>query len=261
MIYIAIYSDDYNRTLLAEIYDQALTYTADVDLLRSLIRDEEELAILECFSGTGRILIPLLEDGHRVTGIEIAEAMAARARDKATALALSDRLTILVQDALSNSWGRDQFDVVVLGGNAMFELTTDTSQQSCIQRAYEALKPGGRLFLDSNNWTEPLCASVGSRWVALEGTGADGTYARQSAETVAADPEKGLLHIKRTWYTRTIDGVESTEEYMTSKRPVSGAEVQGWVESHGFRIIKSFGDVTGEPRTETSKRAIFWAEK
>lgn len=98
-INITKFSDNYNRAYLAEIYDQAITYTADVELLMSLLGNDS-LNILEVFCGTGRILVRLLELGHTLTGIEIAPAMAARAEQKATRLGSStrQRLTLKVQD-------------------------------------------------------------------------------------------------------------------------------------------------------------------
>ncbi len=32
-----------------------------------------------------------------------------------------------------------------------------------------------------------------------------------------------------------------------------------WLEAHGFVIEQLYGDRAGNPYTETSKRAIFWA--
>jgi len=80
-------SGNYDDPVLAEIYDQCEIGTEDVELLRRLLRGYGPLNILECFSGTGRILIPLACDGHGITGIEIAEAMNARAASKLAALA------------------------------------------------------------------------------------------------------------------------------------------------------------------------------
>ena len=77
-------SMDYDDPVLAEIYDQSETCTDDVKLLRTLLAPMKSLNILECFSGTGRILIPLAKDGHRVTGIEISDAMTTRATKKLT---------------------------------------------------------------------------------------------------------------------------------------------------------------------------------
>lgn len=254
-------SDDYDRALLAEIYDQTMTHAEDVALLKSLIGHVGSLDILECFSGTGRILLPLLADGHNVTGIEIAQAMVDRARRKAESLGLSQQLDIWVRDALIEPWGEARFDVVVIGANALFELAAEEAQQRCIELAYRALRPGGHLFIDNNNWTTPLHESVGASWVALEGTGADGTYARQTAETIGVDEANGLIVTRRRWYVRTPAGEESWEEYDTTKRPVSGTEVGEWLVGSGFKIVAAYGDFSGTPFGEGSERAIYLARK
>lgn len=257
------HSDDYNRALLAEVYDQTITGTEDVQLLLSLIHDEGQLQVLECFSGTGRIALPLLQRGHLVTAIELAPAMAERALAKAEQLGpeVVGRFTQRIQDALKDPWGTGEYDVVVIGCNALYELSTAQTQQLCVSRAFAALRKGGRLFIDNSNWQTPLESEVGRKWVGITGTGADGTYLRHSAETVAVEVDKGLLHIKRTWYTRTAAGLEHTEEYMGCKRPVNGAEVGRWLREAGFTILKAFGDTRGSPFQPDSPRAIWWAAK
>src|SRR3972149_2266514 len=81
---------------IAEIYDQSETYADDVALIRRLIgplphpahckdqqwRGRKHLRILEPFCGTGRILIPLAEDGHTLVGLDQAGGMLARAASK-----------------------------------------------------------------------------------------------------------------------------------------------------------------------------------
>jgi SAM-dependent methyltransferase len=64
------YALDYDDVVLAELYDRHETYTNDVELIRRLIGGRGPLNILECFCGTGRIALPLAQDGHRVTGID-----------------------------------------------------------------------------------------------------------------------------------------------------------------------------------------------
>ena len=254
-------SDNYDRRLLAEIYDQTMTNSDDVGLLKRLLGEASGLEILECFAGTGRIALPLLQSGHYVTGLEIAQAMAERAVRKAEAQGLSHRLRMVVRDALGDPWGEQQYDVVVVGSNSLFELAEQKAQEECLRLASAALKPGGHLFLDNNNWTSPLSASVGSSWTALEGTTADGTYCRQDAHTIGADESRGLLFIRRSWYARDAQGVEYREEYDTVKRPVSGVEVCNWLQDAGFTDAQAYGDFAGAPFSQHSERAIFWARK
>lgn len=103
------YSASYDHPLLAELYDRFETYTDDVELIRRLIGGSQPLSVLECFSGTGRILVPPAQDGHRMTGIEIALSMSARAAEKIARIGgdVADRVTLKEQDVLEGHWGRD----------------------------------------------------------------------------------------------------------------------------------------------------------
>ena len=67
--------------------------------------------------------------------------------------------------------------------------------------------------------------------------------------------------MKRTWFTRACDGAERRVEYLGRKHPVSGREVTGWLSKYGFEILQVYGDRQGNPYTENSDRAIFWARK
>ncbi len=60
---------------VAEVYDQQQTFTDDIELLKRLIGDRSLLCILEPFCGTGRILIPLAEDGHNLVGLDQAKGL------------------------------------------------------------------------------------------------------------------------------------------------------------------------------------------
>ena len=94
---------------------------------------KKKLKILECCSGTGRILVPLARDGHKVTGYEIASNMNARAVLKAITLDDEDLITRVkfeVRDVLEGNWGT-KFDLVILGGNAFWEMPSAESQENC----------------------------------------------------------------------------------------------------------------------------------
>jgi len=257
------YSLDYDDPLLAELYDQSETETADVELIRMLIGDSQPLRILECFSGTGRILIPLAEDGHVVVGIEIAPAMNARALAKIKKLKgnIQRRITLIVQDVLEGCWG-EGYNVVILGGNAFYELPSALSQERCIKLALDSLAPGGRLFLDNEDKKEPLTQdTTGESWIGLKGKGTDGTYGELLCRVTSVDVENQVADIERSWYTRSSDGTESRTIYTSHKRPVSAAEVEGWLQKHNFEVVEKLGDRQGNPYTSDSNRAIFWARK
>ncbi len=67
---------------VAEIYDSQENYADDVELIRNRMGKRESLRIPEPFCGTGRIVIPLALDGHRVVGLDRAKAMLDGAREE-----------------------------------------------------------------------------------------------------------------------------------------------------------------------------------
>jgi SAM-dependent methyltransferase len=114
---------------VAEIYDQIETKTADVALLRRLIRPREGQRVLEPFCGTGRLVIPLARDGHTVVGLDRARGMLARARVKVGALPAEaqDRIALRQGDVTREAWPGG-FDLVILSGNCLHELATPEEQ-------------------------------------------------------------------------------------------------------------------------------------
>jgi predicted O-methyltransferase YrrM len=257
------YSGNYDDPLLAELYDQSETTIDDVELIRKLIGESGPLNILEPFSGTGRILVPLARDGHEVTGIELAPSMSARAMDKVARLGPNamERVTLKVQDVLDGQWGSG-YDLVVIGANAFCELPAAEMQELCITLAWEALAPGGWLFVDNNDYKDDWGEGpFGQKRVIFEGMGIDGTYGRAMMTPLGFDEEQRVLHIRRTWFTRTPDGTQHTVEYLGHKHPVSAKDVETWLGRHGFEILQVFGDRQGNPYTEKSDRAIFWVRR
>jgi SAM-dependent methyltransferase len=257
-------SMDYDDPLLAEIYDQQETGTEDVELIRTLLPSQAPLSILECFSGTGRILIPLAQDGHRLTGIEISEAMTARARGRLAALGeeVRSRVRLVVADVLIDDWGKG-YDVVLLGGNCLFELPSPESQEECVRRASECLVSGGHLFVDttdgSGHGADP--SEIGTEWIGLKGTASDGTHVKLSAKVLDVDT-RGVSHFTRTWHKKRPDGTEETVKYAACKYPVSGDEIAVWLDKYGLQIVEKYQDYARMPYERGgSGRAIFWARK
>lgn len=270
------YALDYDDPLIALLYDRSETYTDDVALIRKLLAGElvggaastgarpvAPLNILECFSGTGRILTPLAIDGHRVTGLEIAPAMAARAQSKLSQLpkVVRDRVIIKVQDVIGTDWGHG-YDLVILGANCFYELPSATMQEECIRRAWDALCSGGRVFIDNDDdkgdWGR---GPFGREQVIFEGSGEDGAFARLTLTAEHFDEGEHVLHMRRTMSTRRPDGTEARTEYRCRKHPVGAAQVEAWLRRQGFAIAALYGDRRGDPYTGERARAIFWARK
>lgn len=250
---------------IAEIYDQTETYTDDVELIRNLIGERGPLRILEPFCGTGRILIPLALDGHDLVGLDQAKGMLDRARAKIRQLpeGVQRRITLTEADVTSEEWPQG-FDLIVLGGNCFYELAMPQEQERCIISTAASLNSGGHVYVDNDHMEGELDKS----WQQLGVSQgfptrpcSDGTYVESTTETIWWDAPRRLVRFRRRTKVTLPDGSIIEKEYIQQKHPVSAVEVQTWLETHGFIIERMYGDRAGNPYTETSSRAIFWAKK
>lgn len=248
---------------VAQLYDQIVHDATDVRLLQGLLAGRGPLRILEPFCGTGRILIPLAEDGHMLVGIDQAGAMLRRADSKLTAQT-RERVTLLKADATAGGWPTG-FDLVVLGGNCLYELATPDEQEACIAAAAASLLPGGHLFLDNDHmegelaeeWRRPGCNSGSFP----TGTCPDGTRLEGRCETIWYDGPRRLARFRRGVTVTFPDGHVEDREWVQQKHPVSVGEIREWLARHGFVIERMLGDHDENPYTDQSPRAIFWARK
>lgn len=250
---------------VAEIYDQSEIYTDDVELIQSLIQGLGHLSILEPFCGTGRILIPLAQAGHSIVGLDNAVGMLLRAREKIQNLDkdVQGKISLMEADVIDVNWPKN-FDLVILGGNCFYELSSPDEQEKCIMSAASALKPGGYLYVDNNHMEgelDPSWQVPGIRAGFPTGICVGGTSVESWTETVWFDAPSRLAKFRRLTKVTLPDGNTIEHEYFQQKHPVSTAEVRAWLEKHGFVIEQLYGDRKGNPYSSESDRAIFWARK
>jgi SAM-dependent methyltransferase len=111
-----------------------------VDRLASLAKGG---AALEFAIGTGRVAIPLLERGVPVTGIEIAQPMVDRLREKVPEASLP----VVVGD-MTSAVVPGRFSLVFLVFNGISNVLTQDEQIECFRNAARHLSPGGRFLIE-----------------------------------------------------------------------------------------------------------------
>jgi SAM-dependent methyltransferase len=250
---------------IAEIYDRTETDLEDVALLRRLIGKNKRSRVLEPFCGTGRILIPLAQDGHEVFGMDQAQHMLDRAQQKIRLLPwnVQQNITLINSDVITANWPQG-FDLVILGDNCFYELETAEQQEQCIRLAARSLLSGGMIFIDNDHMEGELAQSwqkLGTSQLSLVGVCSDGTSVESAREAIWFDTFHRLVKFRR--WTKIIfpDGRSMEKEFVQQKHPVSVVEIRGWLDDHGFIIEQFYGDHAGNTYIDSSKRAIFWARK
>ena len=147
--------DDLLRRGTEDHYRDAALYdfeyqdrVADVSWYRALAHGlGPARRILELGAGTGRITLPLLADGHRVTALDRMEPMLERLRAKVPS-ADRDRLRIVRGDMTAPPLPEGAFELVIAPFNALQHLYRHDDLLACFEAARRHLVPGGTFAFD-----------------------------------------------------------------------------------------------------------------
>jgi SAM-dependent methyltransferase len=126
---------------------------ADVNFYRRLVKDRMTFAdpgpVLDLACGSGRLLVPLLRDGHTVLGLDRAPAMLAAAARRVRRLAPGRRARcLLVRGDLRQLSLRPRFAIALVPFHSIQHLATDADLERFFRAVAASLAPGGWLAFD-----------------------------------------------------------------------------------------------------------------
>jgi SAM-dependent methyltransferase len=245
----------------AGLYDQEETGTQDIALLLDFLGPIPQ-NILEACCGTGRILIPLSQAGHTVTGFDADEAMLERLSIKAQG---TPCLSYMKMDAFSGDWGQD-YDAVVLAGNILINIKTQIpyrqAQETFIEKAAGCLRTGGRLFLDFDLHERPQDVfTLHKERVIFEGTDDQGVNGKYSLLDGVYDPDTRLCHTKGRAELILQSGERITKNMDSLKYIPTLNEVVQWLDVNRLSIVADYGAFDKRPIGPDTHRAILCAKK
>ena len=209
--------------------------------------------LLELACGTGRLSVPLAEDGHPVVGLDNSAAMLAVARRKAAEAAVE--IEFVEGDMRSFDLGRD-FALVVVSCNSLSHLVTNEELVGALTRISRHLAPGGLLAFDVVN---PRLADLvrvdraSMRLDVLEG-GSDGAAIE---ELLAYDPVSQVRVLQ--WRINARDEHRRTEEMRL--RTIFPQELPLLLNAAGLELAARFGDFDGNPLTGDSLNQVCIAHR
>ena len=226
----------------AEMYEKYETETDDVDFLLSVI-GSKPVRVLEAACGGGRILVPLAQAGHAVTGFDIDDCLLEKIGAKAEGL---DNIVWYKADAVEDAWGSG-FDVVVLAGNILFNIMSETdyaqAQQQMIRRAAGALDPGGHIYIDYQFSMHPgLLFRSSGEMVIWEGTDSEGNSGKMFLTEQSFEESTGMLSFVRNFDLILKDGRRLERKIPSKKHYIQLEQLHDWLDSAGFAIEKEYGD-------------------
>lgn len=138
--------DPFARYYDADFHD----YHEDVPFLREMARRTGG-PILELMCGTGRVLLPLAEEGYQITGVDISPAMLAIARGHLAEAGLAERVALIEADVRSVDLPANSFGLAFVAVNSFMHLEEVRDQLAALTNVRRALTRRGLLVLDLFN--------------------------------------------------------------------------------------------------------------
>jgi SAM-dependent methyltransferase len=244
----------------ARVYDHEYRdATADVAFIQARL-DEARVRgpLLELGCGTGRVAIPLALAGHRVTGIDISEAMldAGRARRRRLPPEVAARLRFARKDMRDFAFPR-RFSAVLAPFSALAMLTEPAERAACLARCRAALEPGGLLLIDL---FAPRAAGVPTFRTSFRLPPRGLLVEKESSEVV--DVTARLDHVTYHYKIRDPEG-RLLDEIRVAFRlaRVDRAEIETALYAAGFDAEEVWGDYRQRPYGPQSERLIVQARR
>ena len=247
----------------ANIYEQQVIQSDEVQYILSVVGDNPK-NILEVACGGGRIMVPLAQAGHTVTGFDVDEYMLEKIPARAKEL---KNLSFYKSDAVKEDWGTG-FDVVILAGNILLNIVADMdyaqAQELFIKKAANCVKQSGYMYLDFGCYDGPdQTGESRHEWVCFEGIDDLGTYGKYVVISGEYDSKTRIDKSYRRYEITPRDSKMFSEERTVIKHFPTFKQVESWLEKAGWKIESAYGGYNKAPINEkiNGNRAIIWARK
>jgi ribosomal protein S18 acetylase RimI-like enzyme/SAM-dependent methyltransferase len=238
------------RSLHAEWYELAsakLDHSKEIELLARRIQEAGQ-PVLELGSGTGRILIPLLESGFDICGIDTSPHMLDRCRAALHAKGLKAELH---QQSMLDFALPQKYRVILLASGSLGLFISDDDIHRMFERVVAHLEPGGLFIYEFEQVTPTRDNSNGSGWTGDWMNGPDDVviaWRNRNKYDVATHVWERLFVLEKYVSGRLVE----TEANERTGRFFTVEEAVRFAKSAGFVGIKATNWLTEEPPSDDS---------
>lgn len=244
-----------------KLYDWLYHKTSkDFDMYRRLTEGHER--ILECAVGTGRLAIPLAENGRSVFGIDYSEAMLQGLADKLKShpKEIRERIQFTQADMRDFDLG-EQFSFVFIPFGSFVYLLSIEDQKSCLASLRRHLAPGGTIVIDIPTWAE----ARDERWLendpgvmkVKQGIDPQSGKTTEMWSTFRFDSSTQIMEQDRHYRIYDSNGyLESEQTVLWRMRFFLLGEMRLLAELSGLRVEEVYGDFNLGPYDHSSEVAV-----
>ena len=214
--------------------------------------------VLEIACGTGRILLPCLQAGIDIEGLDLYEPMLKTLRAKGAALGLSPRLH---QADMSDFSLPRRYALIMIPFNAYIHNMTQETQIGCLRLCREHLLPGGNLTFDTFfPALEFVSTPPGTRVLEGEMPHPQTGLPMRMYDTRTVDRVAQTFHSLNEIELVAVDGsVQSVHRTEDNSRYFYKHEMELLLRAAGFDRWEIYGDFDRRPLTKETDAMIVTA--
>ncbi|MBM7094485.1 class I SAM-dependent methyltransferase [Bacillus sp. H-16] len=246
-----VYKDNLQPYENPEGYDEKNDkYVEDIHFFKKWAAGKEG-PVIDLACGTGRVTLPLAENGISLMGVDIHPGMLSRAKEKAEA----ENLTVhfFEQDCCSLSLPV-QTDFIYMTGNSFQHFLTNDTQDRLLQSVKAHLVKGG-MFVFGTRFPQAgeLISAESTETIHKREGDSQITY----TSTESYDPVEQILYCE----SKTFIDERLVDTDRIKLRYVYPQEMKRVLETNGFSLTAVYGDWDESPLTKHSTNMIVVCEK
>lgn len=238
----------------ADIYDGMNTDMADLPFYLRWLNEKKNGKILELCCGTGRLTIPLAQQGYTLTAVDNSPSMLAQARAKADALSLPIQF---IESDMRTLDLPETYDLIFIPFNSIHHLYTNPDFFDVLTGVKKHLKPDGYFIFDCfNPDIRYIVEAEKEEQIVADYTTKDG---RQVVikQTMTYENTSQINRIKWHYYINgKFDSVQNLDMRMFFPQ-----ELDAYLKMHGFEILHKFGGFRQEAFEDTSGKQVVVCQK
>ena len=233
----------------ANIYDGMNTHIDDFQFYKRWLPENKEAKILELCCGTGRLTIPIAQEGYNICGVDYTPSMLEQAKKKAVEVGL---VIDFIEADIRMLELQEKFDFIFIPFNSIHHLYRNEDLFKALECVKKHLKKGGLFLLD--------CFNPSIRYI-VESEKEQAVIAEYTA-----DDERDVL-IKQTMHYESATQINRIEWHYfingefhsiqnLDMRMFFPQELDSHLEQTGFKIIHKFGNFEEEAFNDNSEKQI-----
>jgi SAM-dependent methyltransferase len=248
--------------LIARYYDLLYgSFEEDWSMWETLTQ-EVDGPILEIGCGTGRLLLPLAEAGHTLTGIDLSPLALDAAQAKIKAAGLTGKVSLQPADMRNFDLPHKNFALAFIPLNTFMHCHTLDEQLSTLQSIHRHLRPAGQLMIDLF-YPEPALLAEADGRLYFENELVDELTGRtvQWYWRHEIDLAQQMRHLTYVLDELDEEGLVRRVQIPFSLRFVYRYEMELLLSTAGFHTEAIYGSYELEPFHSHSSKMIFVAKK